>query len=547
MVARRRGVGQLACLCALALALATAGCGSDSQDEGGADGGTAVASATSFPDFLDPALSYSTLGWQMMWVVYTPLLTYAHAEGSAGSRLIPGLAEALPDVSSDGRTYRLTLRSGLRYSDGGAVRASDFEHTIKRVLNLESGGSFYYLGIEGAEDYVKAGTARADISGIVTDDDTGAITIRLKAPDGTFPNVLALNFAGLVPGDTPFQNRTRDPAPGVGAYRIEDVRAGRGFELVKVPGFAVGDIGAAKLDRISVRVVANRRRQTQDTIANKIDYMIDQPAPDQIRMVRDRYSGGRYREYATASTYFFFLNHRVAPFDDKRVRQAVNHAIDRNAIPRLYGGLLTPSCNYLPPQITGYRKLDPCPYGDTPDLAKARSLVSAAGVAGDEVKVFGSTEPESRASAEHLADVLTSIGLKGRPQIVSGAVFLGTVGNAKTRAQAGFAAFFQDFPHPANFTTLVDGRAIQPTNSANQGNVDDAQITAILERAGTNADLGAVADDYAAVDRRIVEEAHVVPFGNRENTVLYSDRVDADSCTLWHPVYNLDLTRLCLR
>lgn len=79
------------------------------------------------------------------------------------------------------------------------------------------------------------------------------------------------------------------------------------------------------------------------------------------------------------------------------------------------------------------------------------------------------------------------------------------------------------------------------------GELDDAPITAILERAGTNADLGAVADDYAAVDRRIVEEAHVVPFGNRENTVLYSDRVDADSCTLWHPVYNLDLTRLCLR
>lgn len=45
----------------------------------------------------------------------------------------------------------------------------------------------------------------------------------------------------------------------------------------------------------------------------------------------------------------------------------------------------------------------------------------------------------------------------------------------------------------------------------------------------------------------MLDEAHVVPFGNRENTVLYSDRIDADRCTLWHPVYNLDLTRLCLR
>jgi hypothetical protein len=49
------------------------------------------------------------------------------------------------------------------------------------------------------------------------------------------------------------------------------------------------------------------------------------------------------------------------------------------------------------------------------------------------------------------------------------------------------------------------------------------------------------------VDRRVVEEAHVVPMGNRKLTVLYSDRIDADGCTLWHPVYGLDLTRLCLR
>lgn len=161
--------------------------------------------------------------------------------------------------------------------------------------------------------------------------------------------------------------------------------------------------------------------------------------------------------------------------------------------------------------------------------------------------MYGSSEPESKASAEYLADVLSSIGLKAGPQIVAGAVYLATVGNAKTRAQAGFAAFFQDFPHPANFTTLIDGRAIQPTNSPNWGNVDDAQITATLERASTNANLDAVAGEYAAVDRRILDEAHVVPFGRREYTVLYADRIDADRCTLWHPVYNLDLTRLCLR
>ena len=543
----RRRPAWLACACAaaLGLGLGLGACGGGEKDRG--SGGTAVVSATTFPDFLDPAIAYSQLAWQALWTVYTPLLTYAHAEGRAGTELIPGLADALPRISSDGKTYRLRLRSGLTYSDGTAVKASDFEHTIKRVLNLESGGSSYFEPIVGAKQYVEARRPSADITGIDTDDATGDITIRLTSPQGSFSNVLALDFAGLVPGDTPFENLTRRPPPGVGPYRLDNVKLNRSYDLEKVPGFAVGSIRAATLDRITVRIVKNRRRQTQDALAGKIDYMADPPAPDQLRMVRDRLGGTRYREFGTASTYFFFLNERVAPFDDVRVRRAVNYAIDRRAIPRLFGALLTPSCNFLPPEIKGYEKLDPCPYGDAPDLAKARALVRQAGATGEEVSVYSPNEPESSAAVEYLADVLSDIGLKGRPRIIDGSTYLATVGSQRTKAQAGFVAFFQDFPHPANFTPLIDGRAIQATNSTNPGNVDDPAIDATIERASASADLDAVAGDYAAVDRRLVEQAYIVPFGNRKLTVLYSDRIDAERCTLWHPVYTVDLTKLCLR
>src|SRR5215212_7055012 len=137
----------------LVLVLVAAGCGGGSDGDGGdggsggKEGGSITLAQTSQPDYLDPALSYTVNGWEPMWLVYTPLLTYARAEGSAGSKLIPGLAKELPKISEDRLTYRLTLRDGLKYSDGSPVRASDFEHTVKRVLNLESGGSAFYLGI----------------------------------------------------------------------------------------------------------------------------------------------------------------------------------------------------------------------------------------------------------------------------------------------------------------------------------------------------------------------------------------------------------------
>jgi peptide/nickel transport system substrate-binding protein len=555
-----RGMICLSFACAATLGLAACG-GDDKKGDGapssgggssstGSTGGTITTAYTSFPDFLDPALSYTQEGWQTLWTVYTPLLTYKHAEGAEGATVVPGLAEAMPDISADGKTYKLKLRTGLKFSDGKAVKASDFEHTIKRVLNLESGGASFYSGIVGAEKYIKNGKASADISGIVTDDKTGDITIRLEKPDGRFPYILTMDFAGIVPGDTPFENQTKNPPPGVGPYKLANVRVNRGYDLVKVPGFDVADQQVGKLDKIEVQIIKNRRRQTQDVIQNKIDYMNDPPAPDQLRDVRAQYTGKRYEEFVTNSTYYLFMNERVAPFDDVRVRQAVNYAIDKRSLARLFGGLLEPGCNFLPPGMKGYQKLDPCPWGDpnaAPNVARAKELIKQAGAAGKSVTVFGDDEPELKAVAEYYSDVLNQIGLKAKPRIVEASVYFTTIGNQKTKAQAGVVNWFQDFPHPGNFMFLVDGKSIQSTNNQNYSNVDDPKINAILSKADQNADIDAVADDYAAADKLIITGAHGAPYGHRKLTVFYSDRMDFDNCTVWQPVYNLDFTNLCLK
>ncbi len=104
-------------------ALGLASCGKSS---GGKEGGTLTGSFAAFPDYLDPALSYTAEGWTAMYDTYMPLLTYAHADGEAGSQVVPGLVRAMPKITNGGKTYTMDLQQGLQYSDGTPVKASDF-------------------------------------------------------------------------------------------------------------------------------------------------------------------------------------------------------------------------------------------------------------------------------------------------------------------------------------------------------------------------------------------------------------------------------------
>jgi peptide/nickel transport system substrate-binding protein len=545
----------------LVLALGAAACGGDDGDDGGGGGGdgagggggrtggTAIVNYTSFPDYMDPALSYTLEGWNSLWVVYTPLLAYRHEEGAAGAELIPGLAEALPEVTNGGKTYKLKLRQGLKYSDGSPVKASDFEHSIKRVLNLESGGSAFYLGIIGAEDYVKKGKPKGDIKGIVTDDSTGDITINLKDADGSFQYVLAMNFASLVPSNTPFENLTKDPPPGVGPFKFENMRQSRGYDLVRNENYTpIEGIPEPKLDKVTVSIVKNQQRQVQDVIQNKVDWIIDPPAPDQMREVKAKYSD-RFEEYVTNSTYYYFMNERVKPFDDENVRKAVNFALDKRALAKRFGGLLEPGCNFLPPGMKGYEKIDPCPYGvpgEAPDIEKAKQLIEEAGVKGDKVTVWANDEDPSKPTGEYLQDVLKQIGFDAELRIVEASNYFTTIGNQRTKSQIGFANWFQDFPHPRNFMFLVQGASIQNTNNQNYGNVDDPEINRLLDQANKEADLEKAAPMYAQVDKLLVERAHTAPYGHRKLANFTSERVDFENCTVTHPVYELDFTQFCL-
>lgn len=537
----------------LALTAAVAGgCGSSSDGDeasSGKSGGSITIAQGSQPDALDPALAYTSNSWEPLWLVYTPPLTYRRAEGTEGAQLIPGVAEARPEISTDGKTYSFKIRDGLKYSNGAAVKASDFEHSVKRVLNLESGGTYLFEGIVGATDYIEAGDPDGDIKGIETDDKTGEVTIELTAPDGTFDNVLATTFAAPVPSSTPFENESKNPPPGVGPYEITKVVPNREFTMQQVKGFDIPDIPKGNVETITTKIVKSPARQAEDVIAGELDYMQDAPPTDLAAEIKAKYSD-RYKEWPTLSSNYFFLNQDLPPFDDEKVREAVNVALDSTAIARLFGGRLKPTCSLVPEGIPGHADPADCPYGDPNgpgDVEKAQQLIEEAGAEGEKVTVYANNDTNRPQIGEYYTALLNDIGLDADLKVVDGAVYFNTIGNAKTKAQTGLVSWFADFPHPGTFMQQIDGTTIQPTNNPNPGNVDDPEINKGIAELLQEPDLDAVADRWAELDQRAIDKSFVAPYGSEELTTFLSDRMDFENCSIVHPLYGNDYSSFCLK
>ena len=532
--------------------LVLASCGGN--DDSGADvrKGGSIRVGTTGPDSFDPVLAQSIQAYQPLQLVYTPLLTYK--DGAAdGSELIPGLAEAMPQVTDGGKTYRLRLRRGLHYTDGSPVRASDFEHSVKRALALGSPWSSFYSGIVGADAFSeRGGKEGGDIGGIEASDRTGEITIHLTEPDGTFPNVLAFVYTAPTPAaKSPFKSLTGSPPPGLGRYTIEVVNPSQEFVLTRNEHFDLEGIEPGRVRKITAVVRGNVARLTQDVIDGRLDFSTENVTGDLLPTVRSRY-GDRYREDPNPpNIYYFFMNVRTEPFDSRAVREAVNYAVDSRALVRLFGGRLRPTCNFLPPGVPGYEPNEPCPFGDPNgpgDIEKARSLVERSGRKGMKVTVWGYNTAPQPAVADYYRDLLDRIGFEAETKILNDRIYFQAVGNQKTKAQTGLTNWLQDFPNPADFFgPLVSGEAIQETNNLNLSNSDDPDVNEKIAELKRTGDLERTAGDWADLDREVVENAYNAPYGNEESSTFFSERMDFENCAGVHPVYGSNWARFCLK
>jgi peptide/nickel transport system substrate-binding protein len=543
---------------AVGLALIASACGSsgnktNTSGSGGTTSGGTASGGKTFAnfrlaydtgiDYLDPGLSYTVEGWGIMWNVYLPLVGYKHASGPDGATIVPYLAQDLPKVSNDAKTYTFTLRKGLKYSDGTAVKASDFAATIERDFKVDSPGVGFFGNIVGADTFGKTKTGH--ISGITTDDSTGTITIKLNSPQGDFMNILATEFAALLPASTPAKDQSTTPAPSTGPYMIKSYAPNKKAILVRNPNFDAsqfdGNVPSGNPDMMTVDIIGDDTVALQRVISGQDDYDFHQLPPDRLASTQQKY-GDQIKVYTPANTYYFFMNNRTPPFDNLKVRQAVNFAINREALVRIYGGLAQPTENVLPPTYPSYKKLNLYPY----DLAKAKKLIQESGQAGAQVTVWNHDRGNDPKATAYLTDVLNSIGLKAKEKVINSAVYWTTVGNQATKAQIGFADWFQDYPHPLDwFDVLLNGERITDTHNNNYSNFDDKAINAKIDALKKEPTLtDSVNADWAAVDKMVDEQAPWAAFMNRQFTDFFNADMDL-SCYVNHVLYQFDFQSIC--
>ena len=347
-------------------------------------------------DFIDPALATAANTSPLLRMTGDGLVAFNQVSGLAGTQLVADLATSLPEPTDGGRTYTFRLRSGIRYSNGRPVRATDFRSTFERNYALKS--PLMFDGIVG-DGQCRKHPKRCDLSrGIVADDVAGTVTFNLIRPDPDFLYKLASPFAYVLPGDTPRRPAGTHPLPATGPYMIATYRPKRLLRFIRNPFFREWSQAAQPAgypDRIDIRIAGTPNEVIRDVVDGKADVAWwNRPLTrSQASTLEIRYAS-QLHSNPTPNVEALFLNTRVPPFDSLDARRAFNFAVDRAAATDAWGGtsLAEPTCQVLPPNIAGYSPYCPYTAGSTkrgkwtaPDLRKAKALVARSGTRGMKV------------------------------------------------------------------------------------------------------------------------------------------------------------------
>jgi peptide/nickel transport system substrate-binding protein len=470
---------------------------------------------------IDPQVEYETPPPGFLGLVNDTLVAYDHTAGVDGFQLVPDLALRLPQATDDGRTYVFVLRPELRYSDGRSVRASDFRRAMTRLFRVGSPGTSFFSVLVGGPECVARPVSCRLPRGVVADDATRTMTFHLSAPDPDFLFKLALGLVVPIPPQTPMHEVRSHPIPGTGPYVFAQVGA-KQFTFVRNPRFREWSHAAqpdGNPDRIVWRFGLSADEEIRAVASGHGDWTGDFPS-DLSRVVR-RYAAEVHSNVFPGG-YFVQIDTRHPPFNDVRVRRALNFAVDRSEIVRLSGGPTAnaPLCQVIPPGLPGYRRY--CPY--SLDFARAAALTAASGTRGQRVTVWSISDSGSaEAAAPYLAAVLKRLGYRAQVRVITSQQMPRLSPKAVSAMQLHPVVFGPDYPSASEIYSLFLACDGQFTHQQ----FCDRGLDRKAERAESLrlTDPRRSAALWASIDRTLVDRAVWVPLTTQRILDFVSPRL----------------------
>jgi peptide/nickel transport system substrate-binding protein/oligopeptide transport system substrate-binding protein len=449
---------------------------------------------------LDPARIQDVYSRSVAQQIFDGLVQFDQTLGIA-----PALAQFWK-ASRDGLTWTFTLRKGVKFHHGRELTSADVVHSLTRILDpkVKSGAADLFTNIKGAREF-RAGTAD-HVAGLHALD-RYTVQVTLNDAYAPFVSMLAVGHAKIVPKDVVEQRRDAFGVQPVGTGPFKFVRWDRGREIVLAVNPEYYD-GAPRLSRLVYRVFPGEQADAMYEEFEKGN-LEDSPIPtrDYRRILASR--NHMYVKRPMINVRFYGLNTRVKPFDDRRVRQALNYAIDREAIIQdvvlgrytLARGILPPGTLGFNPQLTGY------PYA--PD--KARELLAKAGYPGGKglppIQIWsGAKREEVVQEQQRIKKYLHAVGVEAEIHYQTDwPVYSKLLADAKL--PVFLYAWYADVPDPDNFLFKLFGSR-SPRNLVGYVNpaVDD-----LLFHARASGDAQRRVELYRRAEQMIVDDAPIIP------------------------------------
>jgi peptide/nickel transport system substrate-binding protein len=460
------------------------------------------------PKSLDPATVTAVNDFRILVNIYDGLVRYK--DGTL--EVEPALAESWK-ISADGKLYTFKLRPGVKFQDGSALNAEAVKFNFDRMLNEDH--PYHHTGPFPLSFFLNA-IKEAKVLDELT------VQLRLDEPYAPLLSNLAYP-TGLIVSPAAVKKYDKDYGrhpSGTGAFKFAEWESNRKVVLERYEDYWDG---AAPLKAVIFRPITDSNTRVTEMLSGGIDLMVEVPPDNVATFQNDKYT---VYEQAGPHLWFLILNCKEGPFQDKRVRQAANMAINREAIVKnVLQGTAEVATGPTPPAFAwAYKKdLRPYPY----DPATAKKMIADAGYAGAEVTFYvteggsGMLDPIPMGTAIQ-AD-LAKAGLKVKIETYEWNTFLGKVNpGLEGKADMAEMAWMTNDPDTLPFLALRSG-AWPDKGGFNSGYYANPEVDKLLEKARAATDQGERAALYKKMQALVYDDAPWVFVANWKQNAVSSN------------------------